>query len=503
MIIALMGNDGSGKTTVAKRVFNFFEDLGFETYYRHEYQYVILGHVLSRLGKRNLDKARREMLVENRKSVKYGLWPFLVWFDAMVHYLYLKLFKRRAVVILDRYPYDQYLSFKYLRLCSTFIDWLYAHFPRPDVGIVLKVNPELAYERKKETHSFSLLFYQSQTEEYVQLAQKFRLPLIKTDEELHRTLTRIFILFLQDKSLSRMIFNKGLHNRIIFHVFQTYNLMEQAPLKSFKESYESRIEMASTSIRVLKNLLNSSSIRKYALIKTIDRYGFIGNDIDVLVGSDDLRKVYGAIGSAKVDFVEKIRYDIKKDKDKMDVLVKNGLGIDVHSRLGIGLGRNSRSIPDFQFEDLQQYVNQRLIYKTECSVIEEKANAVIIIYHILEKGFITYEDYLFLSQYWDGSFLQNQTILTTNLADYINWLQTILKKRPKQFPLFVPFLVLFKSYLKIVVVHDVERFWRIKLLLGDFSIVNYWRVRYFFLGKLPFQINRYANLWINILDKIS
>src|ERR671923_820170 len=42
MIIAFMGNDGSGKTTLSWQIHKFFTDLGFETIYRHEDQYGIL-----------------------------------------------------------------------------------------------------------------------------------------------------------------------------------------------------------------------------------------------------------------------------------------------------------------------------------------------------------------------------------------------------------------------------------------------------------------------------
>jgi thymidylate kinase len=502
MIIALMGNDGSGKTTLAKLASEFFSELGFETEYRHEYKYFILGHILSRLGRTKLENARNEMLHENIRSLKYRLWPFLVWSDGLVLYTFLKLFKRRAIMILDRYPYDQNLSFKYLGHSSEVLEWLYRQFPRPDIGIVLTADPHLAYERKKHTHSFSLLFYQKQTKEYVNFAEELKLPLVRTDKALHDTLINLFLLFGQDRNLGNMMFNKGMQNRTIFHVLRKYNLFDQIQFKSLKESYERRIEMAATTIRGLKELLRSVKVNKYAIIKTIDKYGFIGNDIDVLVGSDGLRNIYQGVGSGKIDLVEKIRYDIKKDKGKMDILVKNGMGIDVHSHLGIGLGRNWRIVPNFQFEDLRQYVTERHIYKINCSVIDEKANAIIIIYHILEKGFVTYEDYLFLSQNWDRSFLQNKYIIARNLPDYIDWIEKIMKERPKIFPLFVPLLTLFKSYLKIVVEDDAEKFWRTKLLFWDFSIINFWRIRYFFLGKLPFQINQYAKLWISKSDEI-
>src|SRR5215217_7472574 len=53
MIIAFIGNDGSGKTTIAWQIHKFFTDLGFETIYKHEHEYVILRFLLKLLGREN------------------------------------------------------------------------------------------------------------------------------------------------------------------------------------------------------------------------------------------------------------------------------------------------------------------------------------------------------------------------------------------------------------------------------------------------------------------
>jgi thymidylate kinase len=159
MIIAFMGNDGSGKTTISRQIHKFFADLGFETIYKHEYEYAILRFLFKLIGKKKLEKSRNEMMVQKKRSVSYTLWPILVWFDLLMQYVYYRIFKRRSVILLDRYPYDQYLSFKYLGTITKFTEWLYLHFPKPDMHLVLTVSPEIAYDRKKNTHSYSISFY--------------------------------------------------------------------------------------------------------------------------------------------------------------------------------------------------------------------------------------------------------------------------------------------------------------------------------------------------------
>jgi hypothetical protein len=51
MIIAFMGNDRSGKTTISWQIHKFFTDLGFETIYEHEYEYAILGFLFRLVGR--------------------------------------------------------------------------------------------------------------------------------------------------------------------------------------------------------------------------------------------------------------------------------------------------------------------------------------------------------------------------------------------------------------------------------------------------------------------
>ena len=97
----------------------------------------------------SIEKSQNKIRYQKKTSVIYTPWSILVWFDLLVQYVYYRIFKRRSVILLDRYPYDQYLSFKYLGILTKFTEWLYLHFPKPDMNLVLTVSPEIAYERKK------------------------------------------------------------------------------------------------------------------------------------------------------------------------------------------------------------------------------------------------------------------------------------------------------------------------------------------------------------------
>jgi thymidylate kinase len=66
MIIAFMGNDGSGKTSIAKELHKFFKEVGMDVYYKHEYDYALLKYFLRLMGKKNLLRTRKEMIVDKK-----------------------------------------------------------------------------------------------------------------------------------------------------------------------------------------------------------------------------------------------------------------------------------------------------------------------------------------------------------------------------------------------------------------------------------------------------
>jgi thymidylate kinase len=144
MIITFIGNDGSGKTTISKEVRKFLISLGFEIIYKYEYEYAVLKLLFKPLGEKNGDSSLNEMLIQRKRSISYTLWPILVWLDLLVQYVYYRIFKRRSIILLDRYPYDQYLSFKYLYVVMKFNESLYLHFPKGDMNMILTVSPEVA-----------------------------------------------------------------------------------------------------------------------------------------------------------------------------------------------------------------------------------------------------------------------------------------------------------------------------------------------------------------------
>lgn len=483
-----MGNDGSGKTTLAQATFDFFRDLGFETIYKHEYEYILLKYVFRLIGKKKVDDLRKEMLKTDKKSIKFSVWPILVWIDLFLQYVYFNLLKKKSIVILDRYPYDHYLSFKHLENLTNFVERLYLHFPRPDFGLVLVVEPELAFQRKKATHNYPLIFYRKQTQEYLNLAKTLKLPVISTHDEIKESLKKIIMIFLRNAKACQEIFLHGSQNRVIYYVLKKYGLLATEELRTFLKDYERRKKMTVGSIYSLKEMLKNSGVENYTLIKTVDDFEFIGNDIDVLLAPSDFEKVYSDISKYSRNYrIQKINYEKKKDKGKMDIYIDYRLKLDIHSYIGW------RNIIFVSFNQLQEFIVNTTIFNTDCKSLTDQANSVIIIAHILEKGFVTLDEYLFLQERLDKELLRTKFAdFSKNIHRYIQWLYALLADSPEKFPVFIPSRVVLNSYLSLVNRNQDDKYWKLKSLLRDIPTIILWRMRYRIKRKLPFEVGMYV-----------
>ena len=483
MIIAFMGNDGSGKTTMAKEIVRIFEDLGFKAIYRHEYDYAILKFLFKIVGVEKIDKERKWMIVERKKSWKYYIWPFLVWFDILLQYLYFKIFRRKAIVVLDRYPYDHYMSFKYLGYLTSVSEWLYLHFPKPDVGILLWVNPYIAYNRKRSSHNYPITFYKKQTKNYFNLARRLQLFSISTDKPKKQTINEVLSVILEIKP---EVLRKLIQNRIIFYFLKKYELKNGIFQRLWKE-FRRRKERFRRSIQALKNLFTDIKIRDYALIKTFDEFGWIGNDIDVLISPLDFKKILGNKDAVNKTFVEEVRHN-RWDIGKMDIFIKNGLKLDIHSYIG---WRNVVFLNYMQILK-ENFIQKKRMFDEDCVIVKDEINSVIIaITHVFEKGFMTLDEYLFLRKYFNKRFLENSFPKLSELIDeYVSWLVKLLNRPPRDFPVFIPISVLFRSYLKLLVRwYPSSRIYKLKAFVRDLTMMIFWRIRYCMKNKLPFEVN--------------
>lgn len=236
----------------------------------------------------------------------------------------------------------------------------------------------------------------------------------------------------------------------------------------------------------MKELFKTNQVEEYAIIKTLDDYDFVGNDIDVIIKSSDFDRLYLNLirNHTKGDNnnIDKINYDKTYDSGKMDLFIKDGLKIDVHTYVGW------RNVKFFDFNDVEKFITVKKIFGCYCNCTSSNLNSIFIaLTHVYEKGYLTLDEYLFLQTHYDEQLVRSTFPLSTLLHGYVNWLAHILASKPKTFPVFLPRSLIFKSYISLLK-RPGGRVWKLKALLRDLPLITFWNIRYKIKGRLPFEV---------------
>lgn len=187
-----MGNDGTGKTSIAMALENKLVELGVSVEYCQGFTYIFLSS-LTRLFSRNPSARNAEKkFSKGERNLLLNLWPFLVFFDCIVTSINLKFFKRKKVVLFDRYFYDFLIAFEHLGCSNRLIRKLFLFLPRPDIAFILDVSPHIAFERKKDTHAYNLKYYAAQRQRYLELVHKLEIRVINTEGSLKDSVNEVF-----------------------------------------------------------------------------------------------------------------------------------------------------------------------------------------------------------------------------------------------------------------------------------------------------------------------
>jgi len=180
MILAIIGADGAGKTTIAKRLFEILSEKRSKVEFNKSFEeYFLLGFFLS-ISQKKREEIVKEVFVEGKtppSSLVRYVWPLLVYIDQFILYLYVRIFKKSHLVITDRYPYSFLVSWEYYGLSNSLLRFLYKRFPKPDLCVVLWADPETLMERKKyqeigRGNSYNIDFFKKHLDLYDKLAKK-------------------------------------------------------------------------------------------------------------------------------------------------------------------------------------------------------------------------------------------------------------------------------------------------------------------------------------------
>lgn len=480
MIITFLGNDGSGKTTMANELLRDFKAKGFDVFYKHEYQYVFLKFIFKIIGEKTRVKVVDKMVYQPTVSWKYQVWAAFVLFEIFLQVTYFKLFKRNTLVFLDRYIYDHYRSFDYLGVIgkNPILEWLYQHFPKPDIGIIFWVEPEIAYDRKKADHLYDLSYYEIQLEKYKELARKNKIPLINTNRSIEETKLLVLKTYFQNKNFKHKFLRHCKKNRIDSWIFDEWNLASVSDEFSTLHKFQRRRERKL--IETLK-FLNSIPIEKL-ILKTFKNFkSFSINDVDVLIHEKDLETFQEYVKNYDGKFIQ-------ISPGKCDVVLNQMFKIDLHVKLeweGLDIFN-----PDFLWKDYRK-VN---FLGIPITIPSYEGELLLLLAHILfPNSFIRFDDFAYVN------FLLKQKIDFDQIFkessdngwdDSLKWLLMILRRNNLKFPYFIPLSETTKSFRKKIF-HDLRnktfKMGNIKSYGLLLSLHVFWRIRYQTTGKLPFE----------------
>lgn len=182
MIIAFMGIDGSGKTTLSKALYDKLKQQGIDVLYKEEFKYFLLKYIFNLFGSRRVELLRKKFLEERRPLFYFRIWPFLIFLDFFVEWVYIRLFERKKIIIKDRYIYDFQVGWEWLGYSNRFVKWLYLHFPKPDIIFICDVDPDFACKRKGINDKGFLDFLRIQRKRYSKLAEELDIQVINTEK---------------------------------------------------------------------------------------------------------------------------------------------------------------------------------------------------------------------------------------------------------------------------------------------------------------------------------
>ncbi|GBF09442.1 hypothetical protein apy_11670, partial [Aeropyrum pernix] len=303
---------------------------------------------------------KKEGKISSLDHLKYRLWPWLVWLDSNLDIAYLKLFKKDYLLILDRCIVDHVAGFEYLGYITRGARKLLLKYAlKPDLIIILDAPPTTLYERKRETHDYTIDFYEKQRNRYLDIAKELKAPIVKTDRNLGDSLNEIIVHMLLhlskpedivlhivsdplnefnvqkfgllfknlDKLNLRYIITEASRNNVEFPLYERlYRYYHNGYVKKALEIVEAKYNEFFHTLAEIVDIFNTAGIN-YVVFKTIPPYKYLPRDIDVVIDEKDKRKA--------IELLRSHGYMVSKKHflHKEISLTKYGIDVDLHWRV--------------------------------------------------------------------------------------------------------------------------------------------------------------------------
>jgi len=144
MFIWFIWNDGSGKTTLAKKITNVKK----KSIYIEEFEYFFIWKILKRFFKKSTHSIQNQIKIK-QKTIFTKITPYIVFIDLFLEYCFYKIFFSKKIIIRDRTPFDFLMSWKELKVSNKFLDIIYIWLSNKYQNFFIDTDPVVCFERRK------------------------------------------------------------------------------------------------------------------------------------------------------------------------------------------------------------------------------------------------------------------------------------------------------------------------------------------------------------------
>ncbi|HJQ08776.1 MAG TPA: hypothetical protein VJ836_04835 [Candidatus Saccharimonadales bacterium] len=195
MIIALTGNDGSGKTTLGKMLARSLAAEYRPVAKLEEFDYPLIRMFRKLAGPTKTIQTQTETRQGSKQPLSLKLLPYIQWADSLLQTAKFKLFARHVTVIKDRCAYDYIATWRELGVTNRFVEFLYRLLPKPDVTFYMYVEPATSLARRskqpEKNSGKGLNFYQLKTQLYDDIYRHNRIALVDNNGNAQQALAQI------------------------------------------------------------------------------------------------------------------------------------------------------------------------------------------------------------------------------------------------------------------------------------------------------------------------
>ncbi len=205
--ICFSGIDGSGKTTLAKRLENTMQNVCIDFKYKYSNYEPFIIKLFKIIGKllflKERDSAKNYQQYCNGKRKSFKKHSFLTWLYRSIHFIdyFLQILFKISIpltigrnIISDRYFYDVIINYSFNynytfeKIDETIKSYL-RFFPKPDLLFFIEVPEDVAFKRKDDTPTLEYL--KDRKAIYRELSKKYSIPMLDGTTNLDNLLNKI------------------------------------------------------------------------------------------------------------------------------------------------------------------------------------------------------------------------------------------------------------------------------------------------------------------------